>query len=63
MFTEHGFMLFIAQTGFLTGLSSDLVVKQTLMKSVKSRSGLSRDRGIDERIVLVLFSLSQQYAL
>ena len=32
------------------GLSSDLVIEQTLMKSVKSRGGLTRGRGMHKTV-------------
>jgi hypothetical protein len=35
---------------FWAGLSTDLVIEQTLMKSIKGRGGLSHGRGFDENV-------------
>ena len=40
---------------FWVGLSSNLVLEQTLMRSVKTTGGPTRDRGITEMESLVTF--------
>jgi hypothetical protein len=50
MFVEHGFHVIRRSDRFWGGLSSDLVIEQTLMKSVKSRGGLTRGCGMDEGV-------------
>jgi len=50
MFNEHGFHVIRRSDLFWAGLSSDLVIEQTLMRSAKGRGGLTRGRGFSESV-------------
>ena len=45
---ENGFHTIRRSDRFWAGLSTDLVIEQTLMRSVKISGGLTRRRGMDE---------------
>ena len=49
----HGYHVVRRTDKFWAGLSSDLVIEQTLMRSVKSTGGLTRGRGMSESTRLV----------
>lgn len=49
-FMIHGCHTIRRSCRFWAGLSSDLVIEQVLMRSVKSRGGLTRGRGITEPV-------------
>jgi len=52
-FTCYGFHSIRRTDRFWGGLSADLVIEQTMMKSVKGRSGLTHGRGMDESVRLL----------
>ena len=45
---QHGYHVIRRSDRYWAGMSSDLVIEQTLMKSVKSTGGLTRGRGMGE---------------
>ena len=45
---SHGYHVLRRSDRFWAGVSSDLMIEQTLMKSVKSVGGLTRRRGMGE---------------
>jgi hypothetical protein len=48
MFAVHGFHAVRRSDRFWSGLSTDLVIEQTLMGSIKGQGGLTRGRGFSE---------------
>jgi hypothetical protein len=50
MFQKHGFHSIRRSDRFWAGLSTDLVIEQTMMKTIKGRGGLTRGRGFDENV-------------
>ena len=62
MFAEHGLHAVRRSARFWGGLSTDLVIEQTLMKAVKSRGGLTHGRGIDEGVRTVWVQSMHQCA-
>ena len=52
MFTDKRFHTIRRSDRFWAGLSTDLVIEQTMMKSIKGRSGLTRGRGMEENVRL-----------
>ena len=51
-FTKHGFHTVRRSERYWSGLWTDLVIEQVLMRSVKSRGGLTRGRGMTESVRL-----------
>jgi len=49
-FITHGFNSVRRSDRYWAGLSPDLVIEQTLMKTIKGRSGLTRGRGLTESV-------------
>ena len=45
---QNGFHIIRGSDKFWAGLSSDLVIEQSLMRSVKTSGGLTRGRGMDK---------------
>jgi len=50
VFIRHGFNSVRRSDRFWSGLSPDLVIEQTLMKTIKGRSGMTRGRGLTESV-------------
>ena len=50
-FQEHGYHTIRRSNTFWGGLWSDLIIEQVLMRSMKSRGGLSRGRGMSENVI------------
>ena len=51
-FTEQGFHAVRRSNRFWAGLWTDLIIEQVMMRSIKSRGGLTRGRGVTEAIRL-----------
>ncbi len=51
-FTEQGFHAVRRSDRFWAGLWTDLVIEQVMMRSIKSRGGLTRGRGVTESVRL-----------
>ena len=51
-FTEHGFHSLRRSSRYWAGLWTDLVIEQVMMRSIKSRGGLTRGRGMTETVRL-----------
>jgi len=49
-FVTHGFHTVRRNNRYWAGLSTDLLIEQTLMKSLKSQSGLTHGRGLTEPV-------------
>ena len=47
-FTDEGFHTVRRSTRFWAGLWTDLTIEQVMMRSIKSRGGLTRGRGVTE---------------
>lgn len=62
MFVGHGYHVIRRFDRYWAGLSSDLVIDQTLMKSVKSRGGLTRGRGMHDCVRSVWVSTMHECA-
>ena len=52
MFINQGFHAVRRSSRYWAGLWTDLVIKQVMMRSIKSRGGLTRGRGITESVRL-----------
>jgi len=52
-FTEHGFHTVRRSDRYWSGLWTDLIIEQVLMRALKSRGGLTRGRGVTESVRLV----------
>ena len=52
-FTEHGYHTVRRSDRYWAGLWTDLVIEQVMMRSIKSRGGLARGRGINDTVRLV----------
>ncbi len=52
MFSIHGFHAVRGSTRYWAGLWTDLVIEQVMMRSIKSRGGLTKGRGITESVRL-----------
>ena len=52
-FTKHGYHTVRRSDRYWAGLWTDLTIKQLMMRSIKSRGGLSRERGITETVILL----------
>ena len=51
-FTEQGFHTVRRSSRYWAGLWTDLIIEQVMMRSIKSRGGLTRGRGITETVCL-----------
>ena len=51
-FSEHGFNAVRRNCRYWAGLWTDLVIEQVMMRSIKSRGGLTRGRGMTESVRL-----------
>ena len=51
-FIEHGFHTVRRSNRYWAGLWTDLAIEQVLMRSIKSRGGLTRGRGLTESVCL-----------
>ena len=51
-FSEHGFNAVRRNCRYCAGLWTDLVIEQVMMRSIKSRGGLTRGRGMTESVRL-----------
>ena len=51
-FTEHGCYSVRRSSRYWAGLWTDLVIEQVMMRSIKSRGGLTRGRGMTETVCL-----------
>ena len=49
-FSEHGFHSVRRSDRYWAGLSTDLIIEQVMMRSIKSRSGLIRSPGFTETV-------------
>ena len=49
-FIEHGFHTVRRSSRYWAGLWTDLTVEQVMMRSIKSRGGLTRGRGLTESV-------------
>ena len=49
-FSQYGFHTIRRSDKFWAGLWSDLIIEQVLMRSLKSRGGITRGRGISESV-------------
>ena len=57
-FSEHGFHSVRRSDRYWAGLSTDLIIEQVMMRSIKSRSGLIRSPGFTETVRLMwLYSM------
>ena len=52
-FAAHGFHMIRRSDRFWAGIWSDLAIEQVLMRSLKSRGGLTRGRGVTESVRLI----------
>ena len=52
-FSEHGFHSVRRSDRYWTGLLTDLIIEQVMMRSVKSRDGMTRGRGFTEAVRLM----------
>ena len=52
-FSEHEFHFVRCSDRYWAGLSTDLIIEQVMMRSIKSRSGLTRGRGFTEVVRLM----------
>ena len=52
-FAAHGFHMMRQTDRFWAGIWSDLAIEQVLMRSLKSRGGLTRGRGVTESVRLI----------
>ena len=50
MFATHGFHSVCRSNRFWAGLSTDLLIEQIMMRTIKGRGGLTRGRGFDESV-------------
>jgi len=53
MFLQHGFHSVRRSGRYWAGLSTDLLIEQTMMRSLKSRGGLTRGSGFEESVRMV----------
>ena len=51
-FTEQGFHTVRRSSRYWAGLWTDLIIEQVMMRSIKSRGGLTRGRGVTETVRL-----------
>jgi len=51
-FAEQGFHTVRRSNRFWAGLWTDLIIEQVMMRSIKSRGGLTRGRGVTETVRL-----------
>lgn len=51
-FTEQGFHAVRRSSRYWAGLWTDLIIEQVMMRSIKSRGGLTRGRGVTESVRL-----------
>ena len=49
-FHEQEYHIICRSNRYWAGLSSDLIIEQVLMRSMKSRGGLTRGRGVRESV-------------
>ena len=52
-FTEHGYHAVRRSDRYCTGLWTDLTIEQVMMRSIKSRGGLTRWRAITVTVILL----------
>lgn len=62
MFMKHGLHCIRCTDRYWAGLSSDLVIEQSRMRSLKSRGGLTRGRGMEESVRSVWVNTSHECA-
>ena len=61
-FQEHGFQVVRRSNRFWAGLWTDLTIEQVMMRSIKSRGGLTRGRGVTETVLLQWILSMHKYA-
>ena len=61
-FVEHGFHIVRRSSIQWAGLWTDLTIEQVMMRSIKSRGGLTRGRGITESVRLQWIYSMHKYA-
>ena len=49
-FTENGYHTIRRSNKFWAGLWSDLIIEQVMIRSLKSRGGITRGRGVTESV-------------
>ncbi len=62
-FTEQGFHTVRRSSRYWAGLWTDLVIEQVMMRSIKSRGGLTRGRGVAETVRMLIACTSAQDAM
>ena len=61
-FAAHGFHTIRRSDRFWAGIWSDLAIEQVLMRSLKSRGGLTRGRGVTESVRLIWLKIMHRCA-